>query len=577
MKKFKLCFIFIALFQIAFASGLTLQFRIKGISGKPLENAVESLKSLQTLTVQTVTPSTIQVFYTRAAITIQKALEPFGYFHSTVHGQIKKKNNQFLTIFSVKSGPATVITASTINLTGPGQNNRLLQKVLRHAKKILAATQQLNTILYEKIKQDFYTQAENQGYLKSYFSENIILVNRSKNTAVISLTFDTGPRYYFGALYFSKNPLAFNFLKRYAPFHYGTPFSSAKLLTLQSNLSGTVYFNQVDVTSDVKNAVNYYVPVHVKLVPAKGQKYSFGLGYGTDTGTRGSVGWEWRHITSGGDYFQTLFQVSQRQNDNLQARYIIPGENPVTDYYAITAGIFTNKPGSNGDKYTTEQIGVNYVKQFFAWQRTLSLQLQHENFTVNNMNLKSNTLLPGIAWEKIKARNRINVNNGYRLYFHLESGAVLTHSNASFVQGEFQGKYIHSFDHKKNRLILSADIGLTLVKNFAQMPLSQRFFAGGTQSIRGFGYQALGPGRYLAVGSIEWQHQLCDKFYGSVFYNAGNAVENLPFTFEQAAGVGVLYRSPIGPIEITVAHPFSQPFQFNKQGLMVQFTMGPDL
>lgn len=577
MKKVCFCWIFLICWHVAFAAGLTLQFQLQGISGEPLKNATESLKALQTQLANTTTTATIQSFYLKAPNSIVKALEPFGYFHSKVSSQLKKKDHQIITIFSVKPGSVTRITKSTLKLIGPGSNNASLLKILHSAQKVLAVNQILNTINYEKIKDAFYATAENQGYLEGYFSDHLILVNRGKNTAVVTLTFDTGPRYYFGAVYYSKNPLAISFLNRYLPFQYGTPFSSQKLLTLQNNLSNTVYFNQVNVTYDIKHAKNYYIPVDVKLAAAKPQKYSMGLGYGTDTGIRGTLGWEWRRVTDTGHYFQTLMQVSEKQNNNFQARYIIPGKNPVTDYYAITAGIFTDKPGTDGDSYTTEQIGVNYVNIFDAWTRTLSLQMQHEDFTVDNIESSANTLIPSVSWEKIVAANRINVNNGYRLYVNFQGGAVLSATNASFLQSEFQGKYIHSFDGEKNRLILSTDIGATLVNNFAEMPLSQRFFAGGAQSVRGYAYQSLGPGRYLGVGGIEWQRQLFGKFYGAAFYNAGNAVPNLPFTFAQAAGIGALYRSPIGPIEITVAHPFNQPFQFNQHGLTVQFTMGPDL
>ncbi len=577
MKKFSFMLIFATFFQVVFAGGLTLQIQIIGISGKTLQNATERLKNLQTMVAQPLSISNLQTFYNEAPKNVKASLEPFGYFHPKVSSQLKKNNNTFVAIFVVNHGPVTLITSSTIQLDGPGQYNQVLLKVLQEAKETLSVKKQLNTVAYEKIKQEFYTQAETQGYLKGYFSEHLISVDRSKNTAIIKLTFNTGPQYYFGAIYFSKNPMSIDFLKRYVPFQSGDAFSSQKLMTLQNNLAGTIYFTQVNVTSNINKAKDYYIPIDVKLVPAKAHKYSFGLGYGTDTGIRGSVGLEWRRATRTGNYFQTLMQVSEKQNNNLQARYIIPGKNPITDYKALTAGIFTNEPGNNGNRYTTEQIGINYVKLINQWQRILSLQLQHENFKVNDVNSESNTLLPGISWEKFSSNNRINVNNGYRMYFNLQGGLVAQNTNASFLQAEFQGKYIHSFDHENNRILLSTDLGTTLVKNFAEMPLSQRFFAGGAQSLRGFDYQSLGPGRYLALGGIEWQHRLFCKIYGTVFYNAGNAVENLPFSFAQAAGVGVVYRSIIGPIEITIAHPFNQPFQFNRHGLMVQFSMGPDL
>jgi translocation and assembly module TamA len=312
------------------------------------------------------------------------------------------------------------------------------------------------------------------------------------------------------------------------------------------------------------------------LHPAKAQQYSLGLGYGTDTGARASLGWQWRRVTPTGHYLQTLLRVSQDRNDSLQARYIIPGKHPSTDQYALTAGIFTNTPGTGSDEYTLSQVGASYTHFRNQWLRTISLQLQHEDFNSNGDNKTSNILFPSASWEKVQTNNRINTINGYRVYFQADVG-IAAKSDTNFMQAEFQGKYIRSFNQQKNRLIFTADLGVTHVKNFADMPLSHKYFAGGANSLRGYKFQVLGPGRYLVGGGVEWQRRWHGNFYGALFYNAGNAPQNLPLDLQQAVGVGVVYRSPIGPIEVTVAHPLNRPDNVNFHNYVVQFSMGPDL
>jgi len=463
-------------------------------------------------------------------------------------------------------------------MTGPGKNNPALNKFLRkiRLKTGLKTGTILNTAEYEHAKQRFFDIAQKQGYLKGFFIKHAIKINKHNNTAVITLHFNTGPRYYFGKVYFAKNPFSTAFLRRFIPFKTGHPYSTARLLELQTNLSSTIYFSRVDIEPQITEAKNYHVPVNVQLIPKKAKQYSLGIGYGTDTGARGSVGWEWRRVTKTGHYFQTLLQVSRQGNNLLQARYVIPGKNPVTDHYYINAGVFTGEPGDNDDKYTTRQVGVSAVTIQRGWQRTISLQFQHETFTVNHIDRKSSILLPGVSWERIRAHNRIRTRNGYRLFFNAELG-VATQSDASFLQLEFQGKYIHSFDQQKNRIILRTDLGITAVKNFDDMPLSHRFYAGGSQSIRGFDYQELGSGRYLIVGSAEYQRQLHGNFYSALFYDVGNAIRKLPLRLKQSVGVGLVYRSPIGPIAITVAHPLDQGLKLSLNSLKIQFTMGPDL
>lgn len=576
MKKLLFFITLLVFCQVATAAELMLQFQVTGIKGKALQNITDRLNTEQKALSTPLTYTKIQKLYNWAPLNIQKALEPYGYFHAAVKPTLTHKNQQYSLILKVTPGPVTHITESNITLEGPGKYDKSLLWLMYKTRKKLAVGRALNTDNYDRLKQKFFTFSENQGYLKGYFKTHIIRIDKDTNTATITLIFNTGPRYYFGQVYFSKNPMALSLLKRFVPFEAGQPFSSKKLLKLQTDLNSTVYFNRVTVSSHVKNARHYQIPIHVKLHPAKAQQYSFGLGYGTDTGARASVGWQWRRVTPTGHYLQTLLQVSQKRNDNFQARYIIPGKHPSTDHYALTAGVFTNEPGSGSDEYTTEQVGASYTKSYDWWLRTISLQFQHENFNFNNVNKTSNTLIPSVSWEKVKAYNRINTINGYRVYFQLDAGAV-SKFDASFLQAEFKGKYIRSFDKQRNRLILTSELGMTYVKDFADMPLSQRYFAGGAQTLRGYDYQALGPGRYLVVGGIEWQHRLHGKFYGALFYNAGNAAQNLPLNLQQAVGVGVLYRSPIGPIEVTVAHPFNEPDKLNFHDYRVQFTMGPDL
>ena len=98
------------------------------------------------------------------------------------------------------------------------------------------------------------------------------------------------------------------------------------------------------------------------------------------------------------------------------------------------------------------------------------------------------------------------------------------------------------------------------------------FYAGGSQNIRGYAYQSLGPGRYLLVGSIEYQHRLIRNFYGALFFDAGNAVNDFPIHLQKGAGIGLVWASPLGPLELTAGKALDIP----SHPIRFQFTMGFD-
>jgi translocation and assembly module TamA len=116
-------------------------------------------------------------------------------------------------------------------------------------------------------------------------------------------------------------------------------------------------------------------------------------------------------------------------------------------------------------------------------------------------------------------------------------------------------------------LITRGELGLSLVGNFSELPASERFFAGGDRSVRGFGLNELSPvdaagnkvgGRYLVVGSLEIERDLPRRLAIAAFVDAGNAVDKLDDPLEYSVGIGLRYKLPILSIGLDVAQALSQ-------------------
>jgi translocation and assembly module TamA len=110
------------------------------------------------------------------------------------------------------------------------------------------------------------------------------------------------------------------------------------------------------------------------------------------------------------------------------------------------------------------------------------------------------------------------------------------------------------------------EAGHVFVSNPIAVPDPILFRAGGDNSVRGYDYRTLGPtvngavvgGRVLLTGSLEFEHALLARLpalLGAVFVDAGNAADrwtDLRPVF--GYGVGVHYRSPVGPLRLDVAY-----------------------
>src|SRR5262249_37909907 len=111
------------------------------------------------------------------------------------------------------------------------------------------------------------------------------------------------------------------------------------------------------------------------------------------------------------------------------------------------------------------------------------------------------------------------------------------------------------------------ELGASFVEDFSELPASQRFFAGGDQSVRGYSYQSLGPrddkgvvvgGRYLTTASIEAEYAFRRDWRNwgmAAFFDAGGADDDPWPTMFRGVGVGARYRAPIGYFNVDVAHP----------------------
>jgi len=93
-----------------------------------------------------------------------------------------------------------------------------------------------------------------------------------------------------------------------------------------------------------------------------------------------------------------------------------------------------------------------------------------------------------------------------------------------------------------------------------------RFYAGGANSVRGYRYKTLGPqdvsgtvigGTFLLTGSVEVERALTDLWRATLFYDIGNAMDDLKVDLAHGIGAGVGVALPFGQVRLEVAYPLS--------------------
>ncbi len=558
-------------------AGLNVNVEVKGISDELLANVLAYLSIEQQKFDPNLTELQLQRLHQRAATEITKALQPFGYYDPQIHSSLQHSDDRWLARYDVDPGPPVHITSIDIRIEGEGKDNAKFRAVA--ANFPLHRNEVLNQPLYEKGKRNFQRFASEHGYFDFKWQKSEIAVDPVAHTAAITLHIDSGPRYYFGTVDFKQNVLRPSLIQRFVPFETGDPYDTAQLLDLQSALIDSNYFRNVEINPRRDLSKEHQVPIDVDLTPRDKQLYTVGVGYGTDSGARGKLGWENRRINDRGHRFSVEYNSSSIL-DSLTARYIIPIRNPRSDQFAITSKVSNDYlPNSKSETFL---VGVSRsVDRGNNWLETLYLNYQTENYSIAGESGNSVLLLPGITMSKVSADNRIYPLRGIRLLVDVRGANPAVISNAQYLQVRAQVKFVHKL-FGKGRILLRGDVGATRFGALRNLPPSQRFFAGGDQSVRGYAYNSLGPhnaagqvigGEQLLVGSVEYEQRFTDKWSAAIFYDTGNAINDWQDALKEGVGFGVRWRSPIGPIRFDLGFAISDPGTPKR----LHINVGPDL
>lgn len=517
----------------------------------------------------------IRQLHDRAVMEIRRAVEPFGYYHAHVDTAMFRDGDDFVARYRVNLGPPVRVRNVEVAITGEGRSAPPFPSLIRDFP--LHQGDVLDQRLYETRKTTLATAAADSGFLDATFPISTIRVDREKNIADIVLRFDTGPRYQFGPVTFDSSAVDERVLRSYLTFKPGDPFRYDRLLAFQSALGGTPYFSRVEAVAQRDKAIDRQIPIRVRLTSQRPRRYEIGVGYGTDTGPRVLLDAQFRRLNNAGHRFRGHANVSQLEL-SLSAEYVIPSRFPDTHTYSISAIVAHLDP----DAYTSNRaaFGPTRSQPRFGWLESLTLSYEYEDYTVGSDDGISKLLIAGLAYRLKKADDYITPTHGFRVDFGLRGAEEAVLSTESFASFTARAKGLRSLG-SRFRVLGRVDAGSTWTSAFRQLPPTVRFFAGGDNSVRGYDYESLGPldetghvigGDLLLTSSVEVDALLVGKFGLAAFFDAGNAFDSLDHdTVEQGTGLGLRWRSPIGPIRLDVA------YALHHDHFQVHFTMGPDL
>lgn len=511
-----------------------------------------------------VTPEVMSRLQRRIVSETRQALEPLGFYEPDVTYDVTQEGTLWKVTIHIDPGRPVRLSEVNIDVTGPGADDRAIRELLD--QQDIKPGLRLNHGTYERVKGNLVRVAKNEGYLDTKLTRHDLVIDRAERRANVDLEADTGERYLFGDIEISQDVITDEAMRRLLRMNPGDPYTLDTLLRTQYVLDDTQYFSVVDIESGEPDPVTRTVPITVTAEPSRKHRYAASVGYGTDTNARGKFSWDNRRVNQGGHKFKIELLGSSIVAD-LTARYIIPVMDIALEKLEFTATLRDEELGDTRSRRAEVSSGLTQV--LGRWQRVLKVGLaEEETINPDGTSITNFYIVPSIGYSTLPSYIVGGRKRPYSFSAELRGSPETLGSDASFLQLRVKGERIFDMGELWH-LHLRSELGISRIATASELPASQRFFAGGEGSVRGFALNELSPkdadgktvgGRNLATGTVEVVRDLPRNFGVAVFYDIGNAFDKFSTPdLQYSAGVGVRYNIAVASFGVDVAQALSDP------------------
>jgi translocation and assembly module TamA len=419
-----------------------------------------------------------------------------------------------------------------------------------------------------------------EGFAEAELGDQDIEVNHSTHLATLSLPVTPGPVAHFGAIRVSGRP---SFGARHvgiiARFRPGDQFQRSKIDDLRRALIATTLVSNADIKL-VPVQEGRVVDLDVHLEPAPQHTVGGEIGYGTGQGALIEATWTDRNFFNP-EGALTLRGIlgTQEQLAGIQFRRSNFRKRDQTLNLQLSA----SHQMFDAYEAKTLLLSGNIERQSnFIWQKKWTWSYGAQLLATDERGVFSSAGIKDTRKYYIAAvplalgydgsDNLLDPTRGFRL-----SGWISPEYSGSGVNSFYGRAQIDASAYRpvSDRVVVAGRIRLGTIAGASdfEIPPSRRFYSGGGGSVRGYGYQQLGPkdvdgdpigGRGLAEFALEARIRL-KQFGGNFgvvpFVDGGSLTTKAVPDFSNwrfAAGLGVRYYSTFGPIRIDVGVPLNR-------------------
>ena len=537
--------------------GVSVQFA-ENIPQEILQNSHNKLKNYLEKHPDQPTDQELHSLVKQIPEIVEESAKPFGYFHTKCNAKFYDKKPQRIEI-ECQLGPEIKIEEVLIEITGPGQNR--IQQSLAHQSPDLTPGTIFTANRYERAKQELLILAYEQGYINANTNGSRLTIDTDSNTARVVMALQTNDAFTFGPIEINQDAYDKTFIRELASFKDGDHYQAKLLHEYQNTLQYTGLFTLVSIRPSLADRrKSDSVPIFLQYEPIQKIQYRFGFGYNSDTHLNTSLGLTRNRLGNRGEKINSEFRISSRKTV-VESSLYIPRTHPKFDFYNFEVQ-YTDETIIDENHDQSVNLSANYNKTRHLNQSHIFDQQFSFIYAIdwskaeNEPTLKTQVIYPRLHYlYMFKSPDRSVMAS---LGTELSGNIKFFLSNISFMKAtlfsNIRTSEIHNF-----RLIVKNKFGLIISED--TLPLGWYFRTGGTYTVRGFEYDSIGEtelpdNKMLFTHTTELQRKIVDSIFAAGFFDCGNASHNVFTTpTSQALGTGLVWESPFGDIELSIAWP----------------------
>lgn len=416
-------------------------------------------------------------------------------------------------------------------------------------------------------KTDTLARLRADTYPLASWSGTAASVDATEHTASLFLVADSGPAFAFGPIQVEglrRQPASA--IVNLAPFKPGGPYRERQLLDWQERIQKLGMFESVFVSPALDASQPEATPLVVQVRELPLQSATAGIGISSDNGPRLSLEHLHRNVLGLDWQAKTKVQLGARLQDAQLDLTSHPWEGHKRGLVSVQT---TGLTDSDNAVTHSQRLRVGLLREGERLERSDYVELQHASVRSATDVLVSNAtaLSATTQWVFRDVDNRLLPTRGTASMAQLTGGRTYSALDKDGFFGRAHTRMTAYLPLPLAwQMTARGEVGQVLANESVSVPDTLLFRAGGDDSVRGYAYRSLGVeiagvttgARAVATASLELAHALPVRvpgLQGAIFADVGDAADRFSkMSAKRGYGMGVRWRSPVGPFRLDVAY-----------------------